>query len=80
MIVYISGPYTGGDTVLNVRHAILMGDRVMDLGHTPIVPHLTLLAHMVAPQEYRDWLGACVRCPDPATWGVTRSGQRGGRG
>ena len=55
MRVYVAGPYTLGDVVLNVRAAVLAGDRLLAAGHTPYVPHLTMFWHMLAPRPVEDW-------------------------
>jgi hypothetical protein len=54
--VYIAGPYTGGDTVVNVRNAILAGMRIRRLGYVPIIPHLFMLAHAIEPESYEFWM------------------------
>jgi hypothetical protein len=54
--VYVAGPYTTGDPVLNVRAAIEAAERLIDAGHTPYVPHLTMLWHLVSPKPYEDWI------------------------
>lgn len=51
LFVYVAGPYTSPDPIINTREAILTGQRLYDAGMFPYVPHLTLLWHMVAPQE-----------------------------
>lgn len=56
MIVYISGPYTNGDIVTNVRKAICAGMTVMDYGHVPIIPHLSHFMQLVQYREYEDWI------------------------
>lgn len=55
MRVYIAGPYTQGDPVLNVRAAIQAAEEVLAAGHSPYVPHLTMLWHLVAPHPVADW-------------------------
>ena len=77
MRVYIAGPYTKGDVVVNVRNAVLAADRIFDAGHLPYVPHLTHLWHTVSPHPWEDWmrldmgwLPACdalVRMPGEST-------------
>ncbi|MEK7381836.1 MAG: DUF4406 domain-containing protein [Elusimicrobiota bacterium] len=64
--IYVAGPYTLGDSVLNVRAAILVADELWQLGYAPFIPHETMLWHLVAPKSYeewmtidREWLGAC---------------------
>ena len=56
MKIYVAGPYTGGDIVLNVRNAIEVGNFIFNNGHTPFVPHLFHLWHMVSPRPYKDWM------------------------
>lgn len=56
MRVYISGPYTQGDTLLNIRDAILAAEEVRAAGHAPFVPHLTAFWHMLTPRPYEDWM------------------------
>lgn len=54
--VYVAGPYTKPDPVLNTRIAISAGERLLRMGYVPFIPHLTLLWHMQHPHEYQDWL------------------------
>lgn len=56
MRIYVAGPYTKGDVCVNVRTAIVTGNILRLMGHTPFVPHLTHFWHMVVPQEYDFWL------------------------
>ena len=46
--IYVAGPYTLGDSVLNVRAAILVADELWQLGYAPFIPHETMLWHLVA--------------------------------
>jgi hypothetical protein len=51
-LVYVAGPYTRGDPVLNTRRAIEFASGLLDAGLvTPVVPHLNLLWQLVAPHE-----------------------------
>lgn len=54
--VYISGPYSKGDTEQNVKNAILAGDRVAELGFRPFIPHLYHFWNMLRPHDYRFWM------------------------
>ncbi len=54
--VYVAGPYSTGDVVMNVRMAVLVGHVLLQEGFFPLVPHLTHTWHMIAPREYEDWL------------------------
>lgn len=56
MIIYVAGPYTQGDVAQNVRRAIEAGNRLLDAGHAPYIPHLTHFWHLLFPHSYRTWL------------------------
>lgn len=51
--VYIAGPYTHPDPVINTRKAVEAAERLMarDSRITPYVPHLSMLWHLIAPHE-----------------------------
>lgn len=55
MRVYIAGPYSQGDPVLNVRDAITAAETVLAASHSPYVPHLTMLWHLIAPHDVGFW-------------------------
>lgn len=66
-LVYIAGPYTNPDPVLNTHKAIWWGTRLADQGYcTPIIPHLTMLWHTVDPHPLEFWyaydLEVMARC------------------
>lgn len=52
----MAGPYSKGDTALNVRRAIEAGHLLMEAGHTPFIPHLTHFWHLLFPRPYEEWL------------------------
>lgn len=54
--VYVAGPYTKGDTILNIREAILAGEKLRARGFCPFIPHLTAFWHLIAPSPYEEWL------------------------
>jgi hypothetical protein len=55
--VYVAGPYTHPDPIENTHRAIRVGDHLATLGFVPIIPHLSLLWHMVAPHPAKYWYG-----------------------
>lgn len=56
-LVYVAGPYTHPDPAINVHDTILAAQRLWDTGlMVPVVPHLTHLWHLIAPQPYERWL------------------------
>jgi hypothetical protein len=52
---YVAGPYTNPDCVENTNRAIRVGDHLESLGFVPIIPHLSLLWHMVVPHSAQFW-------------------------
>jgi hypothetical protein len=54
-LVYIAGPYTHPDPVMNTRAACFAGDELAEMGAAPIVPHLTMLWHTISPQPLDVW-------------------------
>lgn len=56
MLVYVAGPYTKGDVARNVATAIEAAETLLNLGHTPFVPHLTHFWHLLYPHPYETWL------------------------
>ena len=56
MRVYIASAYSKGDVALNVREVILAADKLVELGHTPYIPHLTHFWHIISPKQYQFWL------------------------
>lgn len=56
MVIYVSGPYSKGDVSENIRRACLAGDELLNKGHTPLVPHLTHLWHLMSPKSWDTWM------------------------
>ncbi len=54
--VYIAGPLSKGDHMVNVRNAILAATELWQAGFAPYCPHLTAFWHMVTPMPYPEWL------------------------
>ncbi len=66
-MVYVAGPYTSPDPVLNTHRVISTVNDIVDDGIvTPIAPHLTLLWHLVKPRDLEFWyaydLATLARC------------------
>jgi hypothetical protein len=67
-MVYIAGPYTTPDPVINTRNAIDAGMHLYGRGvAVPFIPHLTLFVHMLHPNPdvefwYEYDLHAVERC------------------
>lgn len=56
LMVYVAGPYAKGDTEQNVHNAIAVGDRLIDMGHVPFVPHILYYWHKKFPRPEEYWL------------------------
>jgi len=54
-LVYVAGPYTRADPVLNTRNACLFADELIAAGAAVIVPHLSLLWHAISPAPVDAW-------------------------
>jgi hypothetical protein len=54
--VYIAGPYTQGDTAVNVRTAMQAWAELLDAGYCPYCPHWSHFQHLLTPQPRRTWL------------------------
>jgi hypothetical protein len=66
-LVYIAGPYTNPDPVENTHTIVLFATGLVEAGRvTPIVPHLSLLWHLVTPRPIDFWyaydLEVLARC------------------
>ena len=56
MRVYVAGPMTVGDQVENIRRGVAAANRLMELGHSPFVPHLTYFWQLMTPHTWEEWL------------------------
>lgn len=54
--IYVAGPYTKGDPEENAKNAISVGNKLMEAGYAPFVPHLTHYWHGLYPQPYQSWI------------------------
>lgn len=55
-LIYVAGPYTNPDPVLNTRQAVQVGDELTARGDvTAYVPHISLLWHIVSPHDLEWW-------------------------
>lgn len=57
--VYVAGPYTADDhegVELNVARAIHAGNRLLDAGVWPYVPHLSHFQHAAKARGYEEWM------------------------
>ena len=53
--IYIAGPYTKGDVAINVRVAILAGNKLAQVGYVPFIPHLSHFWHLLYPRLTEFW-------------------------
>ena len=55
MRIYIASAYSKGDVAVNVHRVILAADKIVELGHTPYIPHLTHFWHLLSPKRISFW-------------------------
>ena len=53
--VFVASPYTIGDTAVNVKRQIDIGNKLINLGYAPFLPLLSHFQHLVYPQDYTVW-------------------------
>ena len=54
--LYIAGPFSIGDMMLNIRAAMMVAGLAVLRGWIPFIPHLTGFWHMLSPRSYQEWL------------------------
>lgn len=54
-LVYVAGPYSKPDPVLNAHTAIKAAEEIELYGYDVFIPHLSLLWHLVSPAPYERW-------------------------
>ena len=55
MIVYIATPYSN-DPCVNVNNAVKIAEQVVAKGHTPLLPILSHLWHLISPHDWEYWI------------------------
>jgi hypothetical protein len=55
--VYIAGPYTLGDPIVNTRRAMDAYDKLIDRGMAPYCPHVTMFHHLIRHRDPQEWIG-----------------------
>jgi hypothetical protein len=56
MKIYVAGPMTVGNRFANVRAAIDIGVKLMNMGHDVYIPHLNDFVDLVHPQTEETWI------------------------
>lgn len=54
-LVYVAGPYTHPDPVLNTHTAVRAAEEIEMLGCYVVIPHLSLLWHAISPAPVERW-------------------------
>lgn len=54
--VYVAGPITIGDQIVNVRRGIDTAIQLLKLGYIPFCPHLSFAWHLIQPMTHQQWL------------------------
>ena len=55
-MVYIAGPYTSGDPMINTRRAMDAFEQIRQLGAVPFCPHHSAFQQLVHPLSWEEWL------------------------
>lgn len=53
--IYVAGPYSS-DPLANTQTAIAYGNRLLELGYAPFIPHLSHFWHELFDHDYEEWL------------------------
>jgi hypothetical protein len=65
-VVYVAGPVTLGDLIVNVRCVLDAGEQLTKMGFVPFLPHLNFAWHLVYPHSWEFWMMLCkeyvLRC------------------
>jgi hypothetical protein len=56
LLIYISGPYSLGNVILNARRAIQIGQEIARRGYNVFVPHTNLLWDFVDPESHEFYM------------------------
>ena len=48
--VYVAGPITKGNTLVNLRNGMMAGLELVKLGYVPFVPHNDMIQYMLDPE------------------------------
>ena len=60
-LIYIAGPLTTGNQIINTNLANQAAARLMRAGLAPFVPHNMILCELVSPgPSYEEWLDLCL--------------------
>lgn len=59
--IYIAGPLTRGVPARNVFNAMVMGNRLVDLGYSPFIPHLLYFVDSICPHQYETWMDVVLQ-------------------
>ncbi len=54
--IYLAGPYSNGDNIVNVRNIIDAADQLALAGYAVYVPHLNFAWHLVHPHGWEFWI------------------------
>lgn len=79
-LVYLAGPYSKPDPIVNVHECVKLANRLLDCC-IPVLPHTAMVWHLVSPKPYEEWLrmdsAVQRRCDALLRWGGESSGADG---
>lgn len=56
LLIFVSAPFTIGDTSQNIRRACFAGDEILRKGHIPFIPHLFHFWDLISPKSWEKWM------------------------
>lgn len=54
--IYVAGPLTYPDPMVNTHRALKVADRIMEMGFVPYIPHLSVFHNIMSPKDYETWM------------------------
>lgn len=54
--VYISGPISIGNKFRNCMTAMEIGDKILEMGMVPFIPHLNQFYNAISPKTTEQWM------------------------
>lgn len=59
--IYVAGPYTLPDPEANLKRALIISSKLIDIGAAPFCPHLFHYYDAIKKRSYDSWLELCFK-------------------
>jgi len=77
-LIYITAPYTHPDPVENTHRAVKAWERLTQYGYTALVPHVSLLLHLINPRPAEFWYAYDIKLLEKCDCIVRLTGESSG--